>query len=56
MEDLTLEDAKQIINFYKQRASEMEFANLQWQLKYNRLLTSNTQPVSATKITKTKSE
>jgi len=54
MEDLTLEDAKQLINFYKQRASDMELSNLQWQLKYNRLLALNSQSVPA--IKKSKSE
>lgn len=56
MEDLTLEDAKQLITFYRQKSSDMELANLQWQLKYNRLLTANSQSVPATKITKSKSE
>lgn len=54
VEDLTLEDAKQLINFYKQRASDMELSNLQWQLKYNRLLALNSQSVPA--IKKSKSE
>lgn len=56
MEDLTLEDAKQLITFYRQKSSDMELANLQWQLKYNRLLAANSQSVPATKITKSKSE
>jgi len=55
MDDLTIEDAKQIINFYKQRASDMELSNLQWQLKYNKLLVAHSQ-ATTTKTTKSKSE
>jgi|Laugrespbdmm15sd_2_1035082.scaffolds.fasta_scaffold00279_17 hypothetical protein len=59
MEDLGIEEIKQIVTFYKQRASDLELSNLQWQLKYNKLLLNNSQPVTATKVTaerKTKSE
>ncbi len=56
MEDLNIEEIKQIVNFYKQKASDLEFSNLQWQLKYNKLLTNSSQPVPATKVTKNKSE
>ena len=56
MQDLSIEELKQLLSFYRQRSSEFEFDNLQWQLKYNRLLNAKSQPVSATKITKSKSE
>ena len=59
MDDLGIEEIKQIVTFYKQRASDLELSNLQWQLKYNKLLLNNSQPVTATKVTaerKTKSE
>jgi len=55
VEDLNLEEVKQLVNFYRQKASELEFSNLQWQIKYNRLL-SNKQQVSTAKTTKNKSE
>jgi hypothetical protein len=38
MEDLTVEEIKQLVTFYKQRATEMEFNLLQSQLKLNRAL------------------
>jgi hypothetical protein len=56
MEDLGIEELKQLIHFYKQRTNELEYVNLQWQLRYNKLLQSNSKPIPATKITKTKSE
>jgi hypothetical protein len=56
MDDLTIDDVKQIVNFYRQRASDLEFSNLQWQLKYNKLIAMTSQSVPATKITKSKSE
>jgi hypothetical protein len=56
MEDLGIEELKQLISFYKQRANELEYINLQWQLRHNKLLQNSSKPVPATKITKTKSE
>lgn len=38
MEDLTIEEIKQLVTFYKQKATEMEFSLLQSQLKLNRVL------------------
>ena len=38
MEDLTVEEIKQLLMFYKQRATDMEFNLLQSQLKLNRVL------------------
>ena len=56
MEDLNIEDVKQLVNFYRQKVSDLELSNLQWQIKYNRAIASAIVPVPATKITKTKSE
>ena len=55
MDDLNIDEVKQLVNFYRQRASDLEFSNLQWQLKYSKLLALG-QSVPATKVTKTKSE
>jgi hypothetical protein len=38
MEDLTVEEIKQLVIFYKQKATDMEFNLLQSQLKLNRVL------------------
>ena len=38
MEDLTIEELKQLVTFYKQKATEIEFNLLQSQLKLNRAL------------------
>ena len=38
MEDLTVEEIKQLVTFYKQRATDTEFTLLQTQLKLNRFL------------------
>ena len=56
MEELGVEELKQLVNFYRQKASDSEFQLLQTQLKFNKLMLAQTAPVPATKITKTKSE
>jgi hypothetical protein len=56
MEELNIEEVRQLVNFYRQKASDLEFQLLQSQLKTNRLSLMQTEPVPATKITKTKSE
>ena len=38
MEDLTIEEVRQLVTFYKQKSTEMEFNLLQSQLKLNRAL------------------
>ena len=38
MEDLTVEEIKQLVTFYKQKSTDMEFNLLQSQLKLNRVL------------------
>lgn len=37
MEDLTIEEVRQLVTFYKQKATDMEFGLLQAQLKLNRV-------------------
>jgi hypothetical protein len=56
MDDMGIEEVKQLVNFYRQKASDLEFQLLQSQLKLNKLVMMQSQPVAATKITKTKSE
>ena len=56
VEDLGIEEVKQLVNFYRQKASDLEFQLLQSQLKMNKLLLQKSEPVPATKITKSKSE
>jgi len=56
VEDLGIEDLKQLISFYKQRANDLEFSNLQLQLRYNKAISSQSKPTPATKVTKIKSE
>ena len=57
MEDLNIEELRQLVSFYKQRASDVEFTLLQTQIKLNRYLSVNAstdqvgldKPVSAKK-------
>jgi hypothetical protein len=56
MEDLGVEELKQLVNFYRQKSSDNEFQLLQIQLKFNKLMIQQAAPVSATKITKSKSD
>ena len=56
MEDLGIDEVKQLVNFYKQKASDLEFQVLQLQLKLNKLIINQAAPVPATKITKSKSD
>jgi hypothetical protein len=55
MEELGVEELRQLVNFYRQKASDTEFQLLQTQLRFNKLMIMQSEPVSATKITKTKS-
>jgi hypothetical protein len=41
MEDLGIEELKQLINFYRQKSSDLEFNLLQTQLKLNRINSFN---------------
>jgi hypothetical protein len=56
MEDLNVEEIKQLVNFYRQKSSDLELQVLQLQLKLNKLVIQQSAPVAATKITKTKSD
>jgi len=56
MEDLGVEELKQLVNFYRQKSSDLEFQLLQVQLKLNKFMTQKTEPTPAIKTTKTKSE
>jgi hypothetical protein len=44
MEDLTVEEIKQLVMFYKQKATDTEFNLLQTQLKLNRFLFTEPAP------------
>lgn len=41
MDNLGIEDLKQLVTFYKQRANELEFLGLQNQLVINNLIKQN---------------
>ena len=56
MEELGVEELKQLVNFYRQKASDNEFQLLQTQIKLHKLIIQQAEPVPATKITKNKSE
>lgn len=56
MEELGIEELKQLVNFYRQKASDNEFQLLQSQLRFNKIITQQSAPVPATKVTKNKSE
>ena len=56
MEDIEVEELKQLLTFYRQKSSDLEFQLLQSQLKINKLIINQAAPVSATKVVKTKSE
>lgn len=38
MEDLNIEELRQLVTFYKQRSSDLEFSLLQTQLKLNKAI------------------
>jgi hypothetical protein len=40
MEDLTIDELKQLLTFYKQRASDVEFTLLQTQIKLNKFISA----------------
>ena len=51
MEDLGRDELVQLITFYKQRVSDLEFSLLQTQIKLNKAILNNNQeqPIPATK-------
>lgn len=44
MNDLTVEELKQLVVFYKQKSSDLEFELLKTQLMINRTVTNKVQP------------
>ena len=40
MEDLTIDELRQLLTFYKQRASDVEFTFLQTQIKLNKFMSA----------------
>jgi hypothetical protein len=40
MEDLTIDELRQLLTFYKQRASDLEFTLLQTQIKLNKFISA----------------
>lgn len=40
MEDLTIDELRQLLAFYKQRASDVEFSLLQTQIKLNKFMSA----------------
>jgi hypothetical protein len=41
MEDLSIEELRQLVTFYKQRLSDVELSMLQTQLKLNKLMSES---------------
>jgi hypothetical protein len=50
MEDLNIEELRQLLSFYKQRVSDVEFSMLQTQIKLNKFISEsiNKDTVAAT--------
>jgi hypothetical protein len=55
MEDLNIDEVKQLLNFYKQKSADLEFQFLQLQIKMNKLISSKVSVESPIKSIKTKS-
>lgn len=51
MENLGRDELIQIINYYKQRCSDLELQILQFQIKLNKLIPQKSEPVPAVKNT-----
>jgi hypothetical protein len=56
VEDLTIEEVKQLVNFYKQKSSDLEFQVLQLQIKLNKLISLYAPTNQATKTVVDKKE
>lgn len=55
MDDLNIDEIKQLVNFYKQRSSDLELQVLQLQLRINKLnlqARQSEEPIPATKLPK----
>lgn len=49
MEEMGNDELKQLINFYRQKASDLELQLLQNQIKFNKLVINQAQSIPATK-------
>jgi hypothetical protein len=49
MNDLTIEELKQLVVFYKQKASDLEYEILKGQVIMNRIVAQEVQPNTKTK-------
>jgi hypothetical protein len=54
MEDMTNAELVQLINFYRQKSSELEFQVLQLQIKLNKAVAGEPVPAKKTTVEKTK--
>ena len=53
MEDLGVEELKQLVNFYKQRSSDLELSLLQSQIKLNKIISlQESKPATKTVVEK----
>lgn len=55
MENLGMDDFQQLLNYYKQRCSDLEFQVLQLQIKLNKTASLKADPIPAVKTTVNKS-
>jgi len=55
MDNLGMDDLQQILNYYKQRCSDLGLQVLQMQIKLNKIIASKSEPVPAIKTTVNKS-
>ena len=57
MEDSGVEELKQLINYYRQRSSDLEFNVLQLQMKLNKIISlQESKPATKTVVEKTLSK
>jgi len=57
VEDSGVEELKQLINYYRQRSSDLEFNVLQLQMKLNKIISlQESKPVTKTVVEKTLSK
>ena len=55
MENLGTEDFQQLLNYYRQKCSDLELQLLQMQIKLSKIVIKTTEPVPAIKTTINKS-
>jgi hypothetical protein len=56
MEDLSIEELKQLMSYYRQRSSDLEFSLLQSQLKLNSLIIQQQKEIKKSTVEKTSSK